>query len=341
MLRDRRSGSSAAVVEVDSYSVRFKLTNRTVYAVNGVSFDVKRGEMLGLVGESGSGKSIAALSIARLVNAANAKSSGQIRLKHNGQTVEVSSQRPDGKLMREVRSDTVSVIFQEPMRSLHPMFTIGWQIREALPTALRRDKSKARARTIELIKLVGIPDPEALDTRYPHQLSGGMRQRVMIAIALAGEPDLLIADEPTTALDVTIQAQILELLKRLQSELDMAVVIISHDLGVIADMADRVAVMYRGWIVENGPVGAVIGKPLHPYTQGLIAATPSIDSARKEQLVTLPGTVRELTTEPVACVFADRCGFSRKICSNTPPVTKFEDSEVRCWMHTPEWNENE
>ena len=336
----REAGSVAPVVEVEDFSLEFRLTNRTVYAVNGVSFSVAAGETLGIVGESGSGKSIAALSIGRLVNSRNAVTRGHIRLAYDGAVVDILARRPNERLIREIRSRAVSVIFQEPMRSLHPMFTVGYQIGEALPRDMRRDRGAARARTVELIQLVGIADAETVVRRYPHQLSGGMRQRVMIAMALAGNPQLLIADEPTTALDVTIQAQILELLKRLQRELGMGVILISHDLGVIAESADRVAVMYRGWIVETGPVAEIIERPRHPYTRGLLGATPSIDSTPKAALPTLVGTVRELNSPPVACVFAGRCPNARPVCARTPPTVVAGSASVRCWMYTPQWDAN-
>jgi peptide/nickel transport system ATP-binding protein len=326
------------VVTVEGLSVEFRLPNRTVYAVNGVSFDVAVGETLGIVGESGSGKSMAALSIARLINSRNAVSRGKIWLTRDGTTVDTLAHSPGARVIRNLRGRTVSVIFQEPMRSLHPMFSVGWQLREALPSDARRASAKWRARALDLLRLVGIPAPETMLGRYPHQLSGGMRQRVMIAMALAGDPRLLIADEPTTALDVTIQAQILELLKRIQRERGMGVILISHDLGVIADTCDRVAVMYRGWIVEYGPVAEVVASPRHPYTRGLLAATPTMDSTPKAYLHSLPGTVRELNQPPVACVFSNRCSHARPICARTPPETTVESTRVRCWMQTAEWD---
>ncbi len=330
---------SELLVDVQDLHVTFRLPNRNVFAVNGASFSVREGQALGIVGESGSGKSVAAQSIPRLVNASGQQVRGHIRLRHAGGEVDTLTLKPGGRQVREVRSETVSVIFQEPMRSLHPMFTVGWQIAEGLRLAKRISAKEANERAVELLRLVGLPDPASSARRFPHQLSGGQRQRVMIAIALAASPRLLIADEPTTALDVTIQAQILELLGRLRSELGMAVILITHDLGVIAEAVDDVAVMYLGQVVESGPVGAVMHAPLHPYTRGLISTTPRLDSVPKSDLATLQGNIPELSVPPQACVFADRCEHAREICRRPPPVTKVNDSAVRCWMYTAEWGQ--
>jgi peptide/nickel transport system ATP-binding protein len=327
------------LVDVRDLRVTFELPNRTVHAVNGASFALRDGRALGIVGESGSGKSVAAQSIPRLVNSPSARASGQILLRHDGRSVDTVAQSPNGRLMREVRSSTVSVIFQEPMRSLHPMFTVGWQIEEGLRHGKRTSRKAARARAIELLQLVGLPDPARNAARFPHQLSGGMRQRVMIAIALAAAPRLLIADEPTTALDVTIQAQILELLGQLRRELGMAVILITHDLGVIAEAVDDVAVMYLGQVVESGPVRSVMQAPRHPYTQGLIATTPRLDSVPKSSLPTLKGNIPELSAPPSACVFADRCVHARPLCRQAPPFVAAGGNQVRCWMYTPQWGE--
>jgi peptide/nickel transport system ATP-binding protein len=325
------------LVDVQDLHVTFNLPNRTVYAVNGASFSVREGRALGIVGESGSGKSVAAQSIPRLVSSSGLRVSGRINLRHAGSDVDTLALPANGRQMREIRSGTVSVIFQEPMRSLHPMFTVGWQIAEGLRVGKRMTGKQARERAVDLLRLVGLPDPVRNAGRFPHQLSGGMRQRVMIAIALAASPRLLIADEPTTALDVTIQAQILELLGGLRRELGMAVILITHDLGVIAEAVDDVAVMYLGQVVESGPVAAVMRAPLHPYTRGLISTTPRLDSVPKSDLATLKGNIPELAAPPQACVFADRCQNARAICKRPPPVEKVGDSVVRCWIYSNEW----
>ncbi len=327
------------LVDVHDLHVAFNLPNRTVYAVNGASFSVREGRALGIVGESGSGKSVAAQSIPRLVSSSALKVSGRIGLRHAGSEVDTLTLPPNGQKMRAIRSETVSVIFQEPMRSLHPMFTVGWQIAEGLRLGKRVAAANARERATELLELVGLPDPLRNAGRFPHQLSGGMRQRVMIAIALAASPRLLIADEPTTALDVTIQAQILELLGRLRSELGMAVILITHDLGVIAEAVDDVAVMYLGQVVESGPIAAVMRAPLHPYTRGLISTTPRLDSVPKSDLATLKGNIPELSAPPRACVFADRCQHARALCQQPPPQVRVGDSMARCWMYSSEWGQ--
>ena len=308
---------SEKILEVKDLRVQFKTDRGIATAVNGVNFDLRKGETLGIVGESGSGKSVTALSIMRLIPSPPGKiSSGEILF--NGQDL---VQTPLDE-MRKIRGNKIAMIFQEPMTSLNPVFTVGNQIEEVLAlhqTDLSKEDRKNKA--VEMLKLVGIPSPEKRVNEYPHQMSGGMRQRVMIAIALSCEPDILIADEPTTALDVTIQAQILELMKKLQDELGMGIIMITHDLGVVAETCDDVAVMYCGQIVERADVKTLFGHPQHPYTKGLIESIPSFDStlegARKDRLQTIEGMVPSLFDLPAGCNFQDRCQFASEKCRGT------------------------
>ncbi|MEE2754508.1 MAG: ABC transporter ATP-binding protein [Candidatus Latescibacterota bacterium] len=302
-------------------------------AVDGVSFSIDRGETLGLVGESGCGKSVTSLSVMRLIPDPPGKIvEGSIKFRDRD-LVEL----PDVQ-MQKVRGNDIAMIFQEPMTSLNPVYTCGFQIDEAVILHQKLDPAAARCKTVEMLQMVGIPDPEQRANEYPHQLSGGMRQRVMIAMALCCNPDVLIADEPTTALDVTIQAQILELLERLQQELGMAVLMITHDLGVIAEVADRVAVMYAGKIVESADVHRIFEQPRHPYTIGLLESIPNLEE-KKEKLSVIPGTVPDSTRFPEGCRFAPRCSLAEVICrSETPPLLTIEDSDgqaehmVACWF---------
>ncbi len=279
-----------------------------IKAVDDVSFEVPEGETLAIVGESGCGKSVTALSVMRLVPSPPGEIvSGEIQFK--GQDL----LKLDEKKMRGVRGDKISMIFQEPMTSLNPVYTVGSQIVEAIRIHRRVSRRAARDRAVEMLGLVGIPSPAERVDNYPHQMSGGMRQRVMIAMALSCDPDLLIADEPTTALDVTIQAQILDLLRRLQSELGMSIIFITHDLGVVAEFASQVVVMYAGRVVETGPVEKLFSDPLHPYTRGLLASVPPVDvsqgESRPRRLPTIEGLVPDLAELPPGCRFADRCAL--------------------------------
>ena len=318
---------SEPLLAVEDLRTHFLTGDGVVRAVDGVSFEVRAGETLALVGESGSGKSVTALSILRLVPEPPGKIvSGRLRF----QGRDLLALAPDG--MRRVRGKEISMIFQEPMTSLNPVFSCGEQIAEALRLHERASRREARARTVELLRLVGIPAPEQRAGEYPHQLSGGMRQRVMIAMALACGPALLIADEPTTALDVTIQAQILDLLGRLQEELGMAVLLITHDLGVVAENASRVAVMYAGQIVEYGDAGAILRRPRHPYTAGLLASLPRL-GARGASLRVIPGQVPDAARLPLACRFHPRCPAVVERCRTLdPPLALLEEGrQSRCW----------
>lgn len=301
------------VLEVKDLVVEFKTDRGTVKAVNGVNFDVYKGKTLGVVGESGSGKSVTALAIMGLIpNPPGRIAGGAINFKGKS-LVNMTSDE-----MRKIRGNKIAMIFQEPMTSLNPVFTIGDQIEEVIELHQPNLDKKARAaKAVDMLRLVGIPSPEKRVKEYPHQLSGGMRQRVMIAIALSCEPDVLIADEPTTALDVTIQAQILELMKKLQKELGMGIILITHDLGVVAETCDDVAVMYCGQIVERADVKTLFTHPRHPYTKGLMESIPSFDSTsgvKKERLQTIEGMVPSLFELPSGCNFQDRCKFSSEAC---------------------------
>jgi oligopeptide/dipeptide ABC transporter ATP-binding protein len=304
----------------------------TARAVDGVSFDVNPGKTLGIVGESGCGKTVTSLSILRLIP----EPPGHIL---PGSLIEFEGRNllalTAGEL-REVRGNRIAMIFQEPMTSLNPVFTVGDQIAEAAIIHQHLSRKVARARAVEMLKLVGIPDPDERVDHYPHQLSGGMRQRVMIAMALVCHPQVLIADEPTTALDVTIQAQILELLGRLQKELGMAVLLITHDLGVVAGHADRVVVMYAGKVVETADTTALFDHPVHPYTEGLLAAVPRIDAPRS-RLHAIPGQVPAATAWPVGCRFHPRCPYAWDKCvAEEPPLLETGDPghTARCWLVT-------
>jgi len=294
------------LLEVRDLVVKFKTDRGLVTAVNNVSFDVFRGKTLGIVGESGSGKSVTALSIMRLIpNPPGQIAGGTISFKGKN-LLDIPLDN-----MRSIRGNKIAMIFQEPMTSLNPVFTVGNQIEEVFKLHQSElSKADRKNKAIEMLKLVGIPSPEKRINEYPHQLSGGMRQRVMIAMSLACQPDILIADEPTTALDVTIQAQILELMKKLQTELGMGIIMITHDLGVVAETCDEVAVMYCGNIVETADVKTLFGHPQHPYTKGLIESIPSFDSTtgiKKERLPTIEGMVPSLFDLPKGCNFQDRC----------------------------------
>ena len=306
------------LLKIDDLKTYFHTRAGVVKSVDGVSLTVRAGETLALVGESGSGKSVTSLSVMRLIDAPGKIVSGSILLTNRqGETVDLA--QASEKDMRRIRGNDVAMVFQEPMTSLNPAFTAGNQIAEAVKLHQRKSKRAAWDVAAETLALVGIPAPEKRLFEYPHQMSGGMRQRVMIAIALSSKPGLLIADEPTTALDVTIQAQILELMRRLQNELGMGILLITHNLGVVAETAGRVAVMYAGQIVEEGQVVDVFRAPKHPYTMGLMASMPRLGSQRT-RLEAIPGSVPSPFAMPAGCRFAPRCKFAKPECSAVDPV---------------------
>jgi len=317
-----------ALLEIRNLQMDFGRGPKALRAVDGVSFSLEAGETLCLVGESGSGKSVTALSIARLLASPPAcYAGGEILLE--GRDV----LRMNATELRGIRGGLVSYVFQEPGASLNPVFRIGHQIKEALQ--LHRPEAANDAEVLRLLKLVGIPAPEARIKSYPHEMSGGMQQRAMIAMALAPHPKLLVADEPTTALDVTIQAQIIELLGQLRRQLGMAILLITHNLGIVGDLADRVAVMYAGQIVETAPARELLKRPLHPYTQALMNSVPSLDSDT-ERLTAIPGTVPRLGAFPNGCRFHPRCPRAQSECSEKSPA--LVEVEPRRWVRCPFWN---
>ncbi|MCW3475529.1 ABC transporter ATP-binding protein [Limobrevibacterium gyesilva] len=322
------AANTAPVLRVDDLHVHFRIPGGVMRAVDGVSFDLRRGETLGLVGESGSGKTMTSLALLRLLETPPAQIDGKAVMFEGRDLLRLPERE-----MTDLRGSRLSMVFQEPMTSLNPIMTIGRQIDEPLVRHLGLTAAAARARTHELLGLVGIPRPAQAATVYPHQLSGGMRQRAMIAIALACRPSVLVADEPTTALDVTIQAQILELLEQLQQEMGTAILLITHDLAVIAETAHRVAVMYAGRIVETGPVAALFAAPLHPYTEGLLRSIPRVVRTPAAELPEIPGFVPAPGTLPAGCAFAPRCAYADAACHGTRPALQpaLSDREVACW----------
>lgn len=320
---------SEYLVNIEDERLSFFTPAGEVKALNGVTIHVKEGEVLGIVGESGSGKSVTAYSLMGLTAYPGKLIGGDLHF--NGHHINEMTE----KQMRKIRGNEVSIIFQDPMTSLNPVYTIGNQIREVILLHTNKTKKEAQERAKELLTLVGINEPEKRLKQYPHELSGGMRQRVMIAIALACEPKLLIADEPTTALDVTIQAQILELMMELKEKLGMAIIMITHDLGIVASTCERIAVMYAGHIVEYGTTEDIFYNPKHEYTKGLIRSIPRMDAKEHERLVPIEGTPVDMLNPPKGCPFASRCDQCMKIClDRMPPVTQFDDIHyTQCWLN--------
>jgi len=320
------AADTGPLLEVDGLDVCFFTRAGVVKAVRGVSFDVHRGETLGLVGESGSGKSVTSLAILGLLQPPGRVTGGEIRWK--GRSV---VGRDGAKLAKRIRGHELAVVFQDPMTSLNPLFTVRAQIAEVLRHHLGMSRRQADERVVELLDLVGIPAPRARADAYPHELSGGQRQRVLIAMALACEPELLIADEPTTALDVTIQAQILELIAEIQERLGLAVLLITHDLGVVAGVCKRVAVMYGGKIMEQGSAEQIFHRPAHPYTRGLLRSTPRVDVVLP-RLVGIDGMPPDLIAPPPGCPFQPRCDVASAQCAEMPALERDEEGrEVACW----------
>jgi len=316
------------LLEVNDLHTSFFTDAGEVKAVNGISFELERGEVLGIVGESGSGKSVTAYSIMQILAGTGKIVSGSIKL-DGKELVGI-----DEKEMKSVRGNKISIIFQDPMTSLNPTYTIGKQLMEAILLHTNRDKKQAYERAVEMLELVNVNEPLKRMKQYPYELSGGMRQRVMIAMALACEPDILIADEPTTALDVTIQAQILELMKELQEELGMAIIMITHDLGVVAQMCDKVIVMYAGKVCEQGTADEIFYEPCHEYTKGLMRSIPTTESAGTK-LQPISGTPIDLLNMPAGCAFAPRCDAAMKICikENCPLMELTETHCAACWVN--------
>lgn len=319
---------SEKLLEIKDERLSFFTPAGEVKALNGVSFSMEEGEVLGIVGESGSGKSVTAYSVMGLTAYPGKLIGGTINF--NGHQIDKMSE----KEMRKIRGNEVSIIFQDPMTSLNPVYTIGNQITEVIRLHTGKSKKEAHDRAKELLELVGINEPAKRLKQYPHELSGGMRQRVMIAIALACEPKLLIADEPTTALDVTIQAQILELMQELRKKLGMSIIMITHDLGVVASMCERIAVMYAGHIVEYGTADEIFYEPKHEYTKGLIKSIPKLNVQETERLIPIEGQPVDLLNPPAGCPFAPRCANCMKIClREMPPKTELSDTHYsQCWL---------
>ncbi len=316
-------------LDVKDLRTRFHTPEGTVYAVNGVSFSLKEGETLAVVGESGCGKSVTMMSILKLIATPPGEIVCGVVNYRNRDLLQLSENE-----MEDIRGKEIAMIFQDPMTSLNPVLTVGRQITETLRTHTTMDPEQSRKRAVKLLEMVGIPDAENRLGNYPHQFSGGMRQRVMIAMALACTPSLLIADEPTTALDVTIQAQIIELVKRLKEDVGMAMIWITHDLGVVAGMADRVIVMYAGFIVEEAQVDDLYDSPLHPYTLALLQALPRADRRREKNLKSIQGVPPNLLSEPRGCPFAPRCEFVKERCLNENPllVEIEQRHKAACWV---------
>ncbi len=321
-----RARSAEPVLRVENLSVSFRTERGIFKGVDGVSFDVAPGELVSIVGESGSGKSLTSLAVMGLINDPNAILAGSIRYK--GQELVGLSR----KKLQAVRGNEIAMIFQDPMTAMTPVYTIGWQIEEQIRAHQKVTARQARARAVELLGEMGIPNPAIQADRYPHQLSGGMRQRAMIAMALSCNPSLLIADEPTTALDVTVQAQILRLIEQLRRDHGSAIVLITHDMGVVAEVAERVMVMYAGRIIEQGPKRPVFVDPGHPYTAGLLRSIPPMAGEKPHRLTAIPGSPPSIADRPLGCRFGPRCDFRYEPCDRDPPLFRRGVQDVACYL---------
>ena len=321
------------LLDISHLSATIPTDDGPVRAVRDVSFQIRRGRTLGVVGESGCGKSMMGLSLMQLVPKPGYVEGKIVLHDHeDGADIAIHDLEPGGDAMRRIRGRKIAMIFQEPMTALNPVYTVGNQIGEALRLHHGMDRDHARSRAVQALSEVGIPGPMQRVDEYPHELSGGMRQRAMIAMALSCGPELLIADEPTTALDVTIQAQILDLLRALKQSHNMAILMITHDLGVIADMADEIMIMYAGQVVETGSPEQIFYHPAHPYTRGLLESAPRINRGKESQLSTIPGTVPSPLNLPEGCAFAPRCRYATDQCALEPPVEEIEEGHrARCW----------
>ncbi|BCK74473.1 oligopeptide transporter ATP-binding protein OppD [Acetobacter aceti NRIC 0242] len=318
----------APLLDVRDLCVSFRSGGRDVPIIENVSFTVCEREILGIVGESGSGKSVTAMAIMRLIDDPGVSLRGSVRFR--GQELTTLPQ----KAFRHIRGREIAMIFQDPMTAFTPVYTIGWQIDEAIRVHERVSKSEARARTVRLLGDMGVPDPERTANRYPHQLSGGLRQRAMIAMALSCNPALLIADEPTTALDVTVQAQILDLLRNLRTDYGSAVMLITHDMGVVAETCDHVMVLYSGRVAERGPASAVFEQPAHPYTAALLDSIPPLTGPRPVRLPSIAGAPPAPLERPSGCAFAPRCHYAHDACVTLPPLVRFAEQDVACVLPT-------
>lgn len=326
--------TAGLLLDVQDLSVSFRSERGIIRILENVSFNVREREILSIVGESGSGKSMTSLAVMRLITDPNAIITGSIRYK--GRDLLALSPRE----MRDLRGREIAMIFQDPMTAMTPVYTIGWQIEEQLRAHQKLSRRAARARAVEMLGEMGIPAPAKAAGRYPHQLSGGLRQRAMIAMALSCNPSLLIADEPTTALDVTVQAQILELIQRLRADFGSSVMLITHDMGVVATVSDRVMVMYAGIIAERGPKPAVLGQPTHPYTLGLLHSIPPMHGVRPHRLPSIPGSPPAPMGRPAGCPFQPRCEFRMDVCATRPPLFRNGSQEASCWVAEkgmPDW----
>ena len=324
---------SEKLLQVNNLKTYFYTDEGVVKAIDDVSFSIDRGETIGIVGESGSGKSQTALSIMQLLEVPGKIVDGEIIFN------EENLVNKSKKEMRKIRGNDIAMIFQEPMTSLNPVYTVGNQIMENIRLHQNLDKNKAKEKAIEMLRLVNIPEPAKRISEYPHQLSGGMRQRVMIAMALSCNPKLLICDEPTTALDVTIQAQILELINELKNKINTSIMMITHDLGVVSEVSDNVLVMYAGKAMEYSNVKDIFNNPLHPYTEALIKSIPTIGQ-KQRRLNVIKGMVPNLKNRPEGCLFAPRCEYTKKICKECmPDIIEHEGRKVRCWKYTEQWQE--